>query len=114
MPLCCAAARASAGGLDDASYGSWPAALVDLSLRLAGMGWRNALCETGFVARIAEAAQDDGDGAALAARWPAWHARIGAFLMEDPLRPLREELQRGLQGAAEVAAAARGQGRLFG
>ena len=49
-------ARRRAGGLDAASYGSWYAALVDLSLRLGGLGWRNALCETAFVARGGEGA----------------------------------------------------------
>ena len=70
-------ARRRAGGLDAASYGSWYAALVDLSLRLSGLGWRNALCETAFVARGGEGVPSDGDMDALAARWPGWHARTG-------------------------------------
>ncbi len=36
----------------------------------------------------------DGDMDALATRWPAWHARLAGFLMHDPLRACREELQR--------------------
>ncbi len=32
------------------SYAGWNAALVDLSLRMAGLGWRNVLCETAFAA----------------------------------------------------------------
>ena len=36
---------------------------------------------------------DDGDMDAIAARWPAWNARIAQFLMDDPLRVLREQLQ---------------------
>jgi hypothetical protein len=87
-------ARVRAGGVDAASYGSWYAALADLSLRLAGMGWRNALCETAFVARGGEGAPADGDLDLLAARWPAWHARLAEFLMQDPLRAMREELVR--------------------
>ena len=86
-------ARKRAGGLDAASYGSWTAALIDLSLRLAGLGWRNALCETAYVARMGEDRPDDGDMDAIAARWPAWNARIAQFLMDDPLRVLREQLQ---------------------
>jgi hypothetical protein len=89
-------ARQRAGGLDAASYGSWMAALVDLSLRLSGLGWRNALCETAFVARPGEGMPDDGDMDALAARWPAWHARLAQFLMDDPLRAVREDLQATL------------------
>jgi hypothetical protein len=85
-------ARQRAGGLDASSYGSWCAALVDLSLRFSGMGWRNVLCETAFVARGGEGVPADGDLDALAARWPAWHARLAGFLMHDPLHALRAQL----------------------
>ena len=85
-------ARRKAGGLDAASYGSWYAALIDLSLRLSGLGWRNVLCETAFVARRGEGGPADGDMDALAARWPGWHARLAGFLMDDPLHPSRELL----------------------
>lgn len=85
-------ARAKTGGLDASSYASWYAALIDLSLRLSGLGWRNALCETAFVARGGEGGPYDGDMDALNARWPAWNARVAEFLMRDPLRPQREQL----------------------
>ncbi len=88
-------ARRKAGGLDAASYGSWYAALIDLSLRMAGLGWRNALCETAFVARGGEGGPREGDMDALAARWPAWHARLATYLMDDPLHACRAQLQRG-------------------
>jgi len=80
------------GGLDAASYGSWYAALIDLSLRLSGLGWRNALCDTAFVARRGEGLPFDGDLDRLAVRWPDWHARLANFLMHDPLRSSREQL----------------------
>ena len=86
------AARVQAGGLDAASYRSWYAALIDLSLRLAGLGGRSVLCETAFVLRVAEGAPRDGDMDTLSARWPAWHARIAQWLMDDPQRGLRERL----------------------
>lgn len=86
-------ARRKAGGLDASSYGSWYAALIDLSLRMAGLGWRNVLCETAFVARPREGMPFDGDMDALATRWPAWHARLAEFLMGDPLHGARERLQ---------------------
>jgi hypothetical protein len=85
-------ARRRAGGLDASSYASWYAALIDLSLRLSGLGWRNALCATAFVARGGEGGPGDGDMSALAARWPTWHARLATFLMDDPLAAMREEL----------------------
>ena len=87
-------ARQRAGGLDAASYGSWMAALIDLSLRLSGLGWRNALCETAFVARPGESFPFDGDMEALATRWPDWHARLASFLMADPLRDARDRLMQ--------------------
>lgn len=94
-------ARRRAGGLDGASYGSWTAALVDLSLRLAGQGWRNALCETAYVARPAEGVPADGDLDVLAARWPAWHPRLARFLMDDPLRGARDALSARLAALAD-------------
>lgn len=87
-------ARKRTGGPDGASFGSWYAALVDLSLRLAGMGWRNVLCDTAFVARGGEGVPADGDLDVLAARWPGWHPRLAEFLMQDPVGALREELSR--------------------
>ena len=103
-------ARRRVGGLDAASYGSWTAALVDLSLRLAGQGWRNVLCETAYVACAGEGVPGDGDLDVLAARWPGWHPRLARFLMDDPLRALRDAL------AARVAEPAGGaaQPDLFG
>lgn len=85
-------ARRKAGGLDASSYGSWYAALTDLSLRMAGLGWRNVLCDTAFVASPHEGRPADGDMDALATRWPAWHARLANFLMHDPLRAQRDQL----------------------
>jgi hypothetical protein len=91
-------ARRRAGGLDATSYGSWCAALIDLSLRMAGLGWRNVLCETTFVARAGEGLPADGDMDALAARWPAWHARLAQFLMDDPLHGTRAQLSALVDG----------------
>ena len=91
-------ARLRAGGLDPSSYGSWYAALIDLSLRLSGLGWRNALCETAFVLRDAEGGPLDGDMDRLSVRWPAWHARLAQFLMDDPLHALRAQLGMRLAG----------------
>jgi hypothetical protein len=87
-------ARQRAGGLDASSYASWYAALIDLSLRLSGLGWRNALCETAFVARGGEGGPAEGDMDAINARWPAWNARLANFLMQDPLRGPRERLSQ--------------------
>ncbi|MDP9617030.1 UNVERIFIED_ORG: hypothetical protein J2W60_000532 [Stenotrophomonas maltophilia] len=92
-------ARRRAGGLDVDSYAGWNAALVDLSLRMAGLGWRNVLCETAFISRAGEAVSRDGDLEALAARWPGWVPRLADFLMHDPLRGLRADLQQRMRQA---------------
>ena len=84
------------GGLDASSYASWYAALIDLSLRLSGLGWRNALCETAFVLREREGVPHEGDMDTLSVRWPMWHARLANFLMQDPLHGLREALSAEL------------------
>lgn len=90
----------AAGGVDAASFRSWPAALVDLSLRLAGLGWHNLLAADVFVLRERESAVAPGDPARLAARWPGWQAQIAGALMADPLRPLRARLAAALDMAA--------------
>ena len=92
-------ARRKAGGLDAASYASWYAALIDLSLRMAGLGWRNALCETAFVARGGEGAPLGDDIETLGVRWPTWHARLAQFLMNDPLHALRAALGQAYDNA---------------
>ena len=91
-------AYARAGGVDAASFHSWYAALTDLSLRLSGLGWRNVLCETAFVLRDGEGRPVDGDMDRLSVRWPAWHARLARYLMDDPLRPVRTQLGDALAG----------------
>lgn len=102
-------ARRRAGGLDVESHGGWNAALVDLGLRMAGLGWRNALCETAFVARAGEGAHAAGDLEALASRWPAWTPRLADFLMHDPLHAARDDLQERYRQAIMP----RAQGDLF-
>lgn len=95
-------AYARAGGVDEASFKGWPTALADLSLRLSGLGWRNALCETAFVARSREPQVNGDDQDALLARWPAWHTRVANFLLEDPLKDTRRAvLQRLLNVDAQ-------------
>lgn len=96
-------ARVRAGGLDAATFGSWYAALIDLSLRLSGLGWRNVLCETAFVARQGEGGPAEGDLDVLASRWPNWPARIAGFLMHDPVAPVRAELEQVLRTQAPAS-----------
>jgi hypothetical protein len=68
------------------------AAMPPLHPELPGLGWRNVLCETAFVARGGEGGPADGDMDALNARWPTFTPRLATFLMDDPLRGPRERL----------------------
>src|SRR3546814_19216903 len=70
-------ARHKAGGLDTASHTSWYAAMIALSLRLLGLGWPTALCETTFLPPSGAGGPADRDLDPLAARWPACAARTG-------------------------------------
>ena len=93
------APRKRTGMLDGESFESWAAALTDYSLRLAAMGWRNALCEQAFVARDREPWHGEDDIDVLAVRWPDYRPRLARFLMEDPLRAARAQLQSLYVGA---------------
>ena len=106
-------ARRRAGGLDAASYASWHTALIDLSLRVAGLGWRNVLCETAFVARRAEGMPLGDDVETLSVRWPVWHARLAEFLMHDPLYALRASLRHAYDNATFDTGQLRTQPDLF-
>ncbi|MFC4729309.1 glycosyltransferase family 2 protein [Coralloluteibacterium thermophilus] len=91
------AAVAQAGGLDAETFGSLAAALADLSQRLAGLGWRNVLCDDALVVRGRESGMAEGDAVALAARWPGLTPAVARFLMDDPLRDARAALADALQ-----------------
>jgi hypothetical protein len=59
------------------------------------MGWRNVLCEQAFVGRVGtEAGPAPGrdELPRLLARWPDYHEQVARWLLDDPLRPLRERL----------------------
>ena len=91
------------GRLDGESFESWAAALTDYSLRLAAMGWRNALCENAFVARDREPWHGEEDLDVLSVRWPGYRPRLAQFLMDDPLHDTRAELQRRYDEAADAS-----------
>lgn len=99
------------GGLDTTSFMGW-GALDDFCRRAEALGWGNLLCPSAFVARGAHA-----DGGAtfgeierLQVRWPDFQERVARFILDDPLRPLRERIR------ARIAEMSHGgpQGDLFG
>jgi len=99
------------GGLDTSSFHGW-GALDDFCRRAEALGWGNLLCPSVFVARGAEA-----DGGAtfgeierLQVRWPDFQERVARFILEDPLRPLRERLRARIIELSRTGP----QGDLFG
>jgi GT2 family glycosyltransferase len=87
------AALAALGGFDAATLGS--VAADDFCRRAAAMGWRNVLAEQAFVARVGDASgpvPGRDEMPRLLARWPDYHEQVARFLLDDPLRPLRERL----------------------
>ena len=105
------------GDFDAATFGRGYGEENDFCLRVAAMGWRNVLCDTAYVVHHGGASfgpldiAPNGDNLArLLARWPDYNEKVARFIMDDPLRPLRERL------LARLDAMARGgpQGDLFG
>lgn len=88
------AALTQLGSLDAISFDG-ERVLDDFSRRAAAMGWRNVLCPAAYVMRQ-EAPIDTASGhddlGHLLARWPDYQELVARFLLEDPLRPLRERL----------------------
>lgn len=101
------AALVALGDLDAASYARPYAALNDLALRAAAMGWRSVLCPRAFVARQptpgdAGAAGHD-DLPRLSARWPDWQRQMAQFIMADPLAPARGALRASVDRLAQAS-----------
>ena len=101
------AALRALGGFDAATFGAGYGEENDFCLRAAAMGWRNVLCPTAYVVHHGGASfgplgmAPNGDGLArLLARWPDYHERVARFILDDPLRPLRERLDARLAALA--------------
>jgi GT2 family glycosyltransferase len=87
-------AIAQMGGLDAASF-SGARAVDDFCRRAVANGWRNVLCPSAFVSRVAVDAASSGAGEELSrllARWPDYQEQVAKHILADPLRPLRERL----------------------
>jgi GT2 family glycosyltransferase len=85
------AALDALGGFDATTLGT--AAADDFCRRAAAMGWRHLLCDAAFVARRhPDPAPGLDEVPRLLARWPDYHEQVARFLLDDPLRPLRERL----------------------
>ncbi len=111
------AALRQLGGFDAATFGAGYGEENDWCLRAAAMGWRNVLCDDAYVVHLGGEsfgplghAPGGENLSRLLARWPDYNEKVARFIMDDPLRPLRERL------LARLDAMARGgpQGDLFG
>lgn len=89
------------GLFDEIAFGRGYGEENDFSLRAAKAGWRNLLCADTFVhhaggvsfgpernERMRDAAR------ALLAKHPDYDLRVGAFIAADPVRPLRDAIDR--------------------
>ena len=97
------AALRQAGDFDAATFGRGYGEENDFCLRVAGIGWRNVLCDDAYVVHAGNASfgplgeQPGGENMRrLLVRWPDYHERVAAFILADPLRPLRERIVRRL------------------
>jgi GT2 family glycosyltransferase len=93
------AALRQLGGFDAATFGRGYGEENDFCLRVAAMGWRNVLCTTAYVVHLGGASfaplgiEPNGDNLArLLARWPEYNELVARFILDDPLRPLRDRL----------------------
>ena len=97
------AALRQAGDFDAATFGRGYGEENDFCLRVAGIGWRNVLCDDAYVVHAGNASfgplgeRPGGDNMRrLLTRWPDYQERVAGFILADPLRPLRERIQRRL------------------
>ena len=99
------------GGLDTTSFFGW-GALDDFCRRAEALGWGNLLCPAAYVARgaDADAGASFGEIERLQVRWPDFQERVARFILEDPLRPLRERLRARIMELSTGGP----QGDLFG
>ena len=97
------AALRQAGDFDAATFGRGYGEENDFCLRVAGIGWRNVLCDDAYVVHTGNASfgplgeRPGGDNMRrLLTRWPDYQERVAGFILADPLRPLRERIVRRL------------------
>jgi len=97
------AALHAVGDFDAATFGRGYGEENDLCLRAASLGWRNVLCDDAYVVHAGNASfgllgeRSGGENMRrLVVRWPRYQQLIAEYIMADPLRPLRERIQRRL------------------
>jgi GT2 family glycosyltransferase len=97
------AALRQVGDFDATTFGRGYGEENDFCLRVAGVGWRNVLCDDAYVVHAGNASfgplggKPGGENMRrLLTRWPDYQERVAGFILADPLRPLRERIARRL------------------
>lgn len=99
------AALRQCGNFDAETFGRGYGEENDFCLRVAAMGWRNVMCVNAYVAHSGGASfgpiglGPGGDNLQrLLVRWPDYHELVARFILEDPLRELREQFSANILG----------------
>ena len=105
------------GNFDAETFGRGYGEENDFCRRVDAMGWRNILCVNAYVAHTGAASfgpiglGPGGDNLQkLLVRWPDYHEQVARFILEDPLRELREQFSANILGIKNKGP----QGDLFG
>ncbi len=92
------AALKQCGSFDADTFGRGYGEENDFCRRVASLGWRNVMCVNAYVAHRGGASfgplglKPGGDNLKrLLVRWPDYHEHVARFIMEDPLKGLREQ-----------------------
>jgi GT2 family glycosyltransferase len=111
------AALKQCGNFDAETFGLGYGEENDFCRRVAAMGWRNVMCVNAYVAHSGSASfgpighGPGGDNLQrLLVRWPDYHEQVARFILEDPLRELREQFSANILSIQNKGP----QGDLFG
>lgn len=97
------AALRQCGDFDAQTFGRGYGEENDFCRRVAAMGWRNVMCVNAYVAHSGSASfgpiglEPGGDNLQrLLVRWPDYHEQVARFILDDPLRALREQFSANI------------------
>ncbi len=97
------AALRQCGNFDAETFGRGYGEENDFCRRVAAMGWRNVMCVNAYVAHSGAASfgpmglGPGGDNLqSLLVRWPDYHEQVARFILDDPLRELREQFSANI------------------
>jgi len=97
------AALRQCGNFDAETFGRGYGEENDFCRRVAAMGWRNVMCVNAYVAHSGSASfgpiglGPGGDNLQrLLVRWPDYHEQVARFILDDPLRELRDRFSANI------------------